>query len=80
LIYDAEHFWQKRYYDFNIRNHPQFVEKLRYIHRNPVREDYANSPQTGSGIALFIMLLAKKDGFKLNLIGLQIFAKEQRED
>jgi hypothetical protein len=24
----------KRYYDFNIRNYPQFVEKLRYIHRN----------------------------------------------
>ena len=37
LIGDAEHFWQKRYYDFNIRNDPQFVEKLRYIHQNPVR-------------------------------------------
>ncbi len=37
LIGDAEHFWQKRYYDFNIRNYPQFVEKLRYIHRNPVK-------------------------------------------
>jgi REP element-mobilizing transposase RayT len=34
LIGDAEHFWQKRYYDLNIRNYPQFVEKLRYIHRN----------------------------------------------
>ena len=22
LIGDAEHFWQKRYYDFNIRNYP----------------------------------------------------------
>jgi hypothetical protein len=29
LIGDADHFWQKRYYDFNIRNYPQFVEKLR---------------------------------------------------
>src|SRR2546428_4192464 len=37
LIAEAEHFWQKRYYDFNIRNHAQFVEKLRYIHRNPVK-------------------------------------------
>jgi putative transposase len=36
LIGNAEHFWQKRYYDFNIRNYSQFVEKLRYIHRNPV--------------------------------------------
>lgn len=25
LIGESEHFWQKRYYDFNIRNHPQFV-------------------------------------------------------
>jgi hypothetical protein len=30
LIDGAEHSWQKRYYDFNIRNYPQFVEKLRY--------------------------------------------------
>ena len=37
LIGDAEHFRQKRPYDFNIRNYPQFVEKLRYIHRNPVK-------------------------------------------
>ena len=40
LIGDAEHFWQKRYYDFNIRNYPQFVEKLRYIHRNPVKQGF----------------------------------------
>src|SRR5437870_13074143 len=32
-----QHFWQKRYYDFNIRNYPRFVEKLRYMHRNPVK-------------------------------------------
>jgi putative transposase len=37
LIGDAEHFWQKRYYDFNVRSYLQFVEKLRYIHRNPVK-------------------------------------------
>src|SRR5277367_3288262 len=36
LIGEAEYFWQKRYYDFNVRNEAQFVEKLRYIHRNPV--------------------------------------------
>src|SRR5690349_13345459 len=38
LIGNAEHFWQERYYDFNVRNYAQFVEKLRYIHRNPVQE------------------------------------------
>jgi hypothetical protein len=28
LIGEAEHFWKRRYYDFNVRNEPQFVEKL----------------------------------------------------
>ena len=30
-------FWQVRYYDFNVWNHEKTVEKLKYIHRNPVR-------------------------------------------
>jgi len=34
---DAGVFWQKRYYDRNIRNAPEFTQKLRYIHRNPVK-------------------------------------------
>ena len=45
LIGDAEHFWQKRYYDFNIRNYAQFVEKLRYIHRNPVTAGLCERPE-----------------------------------
>jgi putative transposase len=45
LIADADHFWQKRYYDFNIRNYPQFVEKLRYIHRNPVKAGLCGRPE-----------------------------------
>src|SRR5260370_24810156 len=44
LIGDAEHFWQKRYYDFNIRNYPQVVEKLRYIHRHPVNGGLCDRP------------------------------------
>ena len=40
-----QHFWQKRYYDFNIRNYPQFVEKLRYIHRNPVEAGLCERPE-----------------------------------
>ncbi|HMH01633.1 MAG TPA: transposase [Terriglobales bacterium] len=45
LIGDADHFWQKRYYDFNTRNYPQFVEKLRYIHRNPVKLGLCARPE-----------------------------------
>jgi len=30
-------FWQKRYYDRNVRNANEFTVKLRYLHRNPVK-------------------------------------------
>jgi putative transposase len=37
-------FWQARYYDFNVWNDAKRVEKLRYIHRNPVRRGLVSSP------------------------------------
>jgi putative transposase len=36
-------FWQAHYYDFNVSGHEKFVEKLRYIHRNPFRRDSTNT-------------------------------------
>ena len=45
LIGDADHFWQKRYYDFNVHNHAQFVEKLHYIHWNPVKRGLCERPE-----------------------------------
>src|ERR1700722_1613676 len=45
LIGESEHFWQKRYFDFNIRNYRQFVEKLRYLHRNPVKRGLCTRPE-----------------------------------
>jgi putative transposase len=29
--------WQKRYYDRNLRDYQEFVDKPRYLHRNPVK-------------------------------------------
>jgi putative transposase len=37
--------WQKRYYDRNIRDYPEFVEKLQYIHRNPVKRGLVERPE-----------------------------------
>ena len=30
-------FWQARFYDFNVRTDKKKVEKLRYMHQNPVK-------------------------------------------
>lgn len=38
-------FWQAHYYDFNVSTHEKFVEKLRYIHRNPVRRGLVAKPE-----------------------------------
>jgi putative transposase len=38
-------FWQAHYYDFNVSSHAKFVEKLRYIHRNPVRRGLVMKPE-----------------------------------
>ena len=45
LIGKAEHFWQKRYFDRNIRDEQQFKEKLRYLHRNPVQRGLCQRPE-----------------------------------
>jgi putative transposase len=37
-------FWQKRYYHRNVRNKREFGEKLRYIHRNPVKRGLVLQP------------------------------------
>jgi len=38
-------FWQAHYYDANVAGHEEFVEILRYIHRNPVKRGLAGRPE-----------------------------------
>jgi putative transposase len=36
-----EYVWESRYYDYNVRSEKKRIEKLKYIHRNPVRDGLA---------------------------------------
>jgi putative transposase len=38
-------FWQARFYDFNVWTERKRIEKLRYIHRNPVKRGLVASPE-----------------------------------
>jgi REP element-mobilizing transposase RayT len=38
-------FWPARFYDFNVRTTKKRVEKLRYMHRNPVNGDWVETPE-----------------------------------
>jgi putative transposase len=40
-----KHFWTVRFYDFNVWTEKKRIEKLEYIHNNPVRRGLVASPE-----------------------------------
>jgi len=38
-------FWQPRYYDFNVYSEEKLIEKLDYMHRNPVQRGLVTHPE-----------------------------------
>jgi len=45
LIGEGKHFWHARYYDFNVWSAAKRIEKLRYMHRNPVVRGLVSRPE-----------------------------------
>jgi putative transposase len=44
LLQGHAHVWQRRFYDFNLCTEHKRIEKLRYIHRNPVARGLVEEP------------------------------------
>ena len=42
---NPKHVWQARFYDFNVWSERKRIEKLRYMHCNPVARGLAESPE-----------------------------------
>jgi putative transposase len=42
-------FWQARFYDFNVWTSKKRIEKLRYMHHNPVKRGLVGSPEQWRG-------------------------------
>jgi len=42
---EEEHFWQRRFYDFNVWSEKKFREKLEYMHANPVKRGLVEHPK-----------------------------------
>ncbi len=40
--------WEERYYDFNIYTRHKHIEKINYIHHNPVKRGLVTEPDQGS--------------------------------
>jgi hypothetical protein len=44
---EEQRVWQRRFYDFNVWSARKRVEKLRYMHRNPVKRGLVLEPEQG---------------------------------
>ena len=42
---EEKHFWQRRFYDFNVWSEKKFKEKLEYMHANPVKRRLVAHPK-----------------------------------
>jgi putative transposase len=42
---EPQHIWQRRFYDFHVWSERKRVEKLRYMHRNPVKDGLVQAPE-----------------------------------
>jgi putative transposase len=57
---EPQRVWQRRFYDFHVWSERKRVEKLRYMHRNPVTEGLVQEPEHGRGAATAAMPAMKR--------------------
>jgi putative transposase len=59
-------FWQARFYDFNVWTEEKRIEKLRYLHRNPVKRGLVASPELWPWSSFRYYLCGEKGPVKIN--------------
>jgi putative transposase len=58
-------FWQARYYDFNVWSERKRIEKLRYMHRNPVKRGLVARPEDWAWSSFRHYLTAEDAGVEI---------------
>jgi putative transposase len=61
-----QHIWQKRFYDFNVWTEHKRIEKLRYMHRNPVKRGLVASPELWNWSSFRTYALGEAGAVKVN--------------
>ncbi len=59
-------FWQARFYDFNVWTTKKRLEKLRYMHRNPVKRGLVDAPEQWSWSSYRFYLLDEPGPVRVN--------------
>ena len=66
---EPEHVWQRRFYDFNIFSRRKRIEKLRYMHRNPVKRGLVAEPEQWAWSSFRSYLYAETGAVALKSVG-----------
>jgi putative transposase len=74
---EPEHVWQARFYDFNVWSQQKRVEKLRYMHDNPVRRGLVAAPEQWAWSSYRAYAFGEAGVVKLNDWPLAILKKKQ---
>ncbi|MCU1299627.1 MAG: transposase IS200-family protein [Acidobacteriaceae bacterium] len=64
-----EHVWQHRFYDFNLWTERKRIEKLRYIHRNPLLKGLVKEPEQWLWSSYRSYALGEKGPVQINQMG-----------
>jgi putative transposase len=65
----AEHAWQRRFYDFNVYTARKRIEKLKYMHANPVKRGLVQEPEQWRWSSYRSYALGEEGAVKLNQHG-----------
>lgn len=69
--------WQVRYYDFNVFSERKRIEKLRYIHRNPVERGLVQAPEEWEWSSFRHYLTGEKGRVEIESTGRPRYEKKQ---
>ena len=61
-----QHVWQRRFYDFNVWSSRKRIEKLVYMHRNPVRRKLVEVPEQWRWSSYRYYAYGEEDVVKIN--------------
>jgi putative transposase len=67
---EAVHVWEARFYDFNVWTEHKRVEKLRYMHRNPVKRGLVSEPEQWAWSSFRDYLLGQTGIVRVNDTGI----------
>jgi putative transposase len=59
-----QHIWQARYHDFNVCSARKRIEKLRYLHRNPVKRGLVDAPELWRWSSFRVTPIRKQESYE----------------